>query len=101
METEVTNGGFQQFLDNCGREECDLAASGCSRIEAAKFEPIVRAALALVPVVPEDDWPAPVEDALNQIDERFYDAYEEVEGLLLLRLRYAADHPDEFRALRE
>jgi len=101
METEVQTGGFQQFIDNCGLLECELAAQGCARIGAPEFEKIARAALALVPQVPDDDWPEALETALNDVDERFYDSYTEVEGLLLLRLKYAAAHPDEFRALRD
>jgi hypothetical protein len=102
LEKEVMEGGYQQYLDSCGLLECELAAQGFARIGAPVFEKITRAALALVPDVPEeDDWPEPLETALGELDERFYDGYTEVEGLLLLRLKYAAEHPDEFRALRD
>lgn len=100
MEAEVNNGGFLQFFDNCGREEVEYARRGCARIGADHFARIVEAALALVPEGEEDDPPDASVAALNDVDERFYDGYREIEELLKLRLAYAADHPDEFRALR-
>lgn len=100
MEREVMTGGFQQFLDDCGREEAVLAAAGCERIGAKRFVPILRDVLDLVAEVPEDDWPDELEEELNALDERFYDSYDEVEGLLRLRLAYASAHPAEFRALK-
>ncbi len=101
MEGEVMNGGFVQFFDNCGLSEVELAAQGCARIGAAHFEPIVRKALELVDDVPDEDWPPSLVKALDDVDNDFYDAYLEVEELLKLRLAYAADHPEEFRALRD
>ena len=71
-----------------------------ARIGAPKFEVIVRKALDAVPVVPDDEWPAELADHLAALDEEFFDAYEHVEELLRRRLRYAVEHPDEFRALR-
>jgi len=100
MEKEMWDGGFEQFFDSCGHEEVELAALGCARIGAPKFEAIVRRALEAVPVVPDDEWPDDVEGLLAALDEEFFDAYEHVEELLRRRLRYAVEHPDEFRALR-
>ena len=100
MEAEVNDGGFVDFLDNCGREEVVLAAQGCARIGAPHFETVVKAALLLVPVVPEDEWPEDLVEKLNLLDETFFDTYKEFEGLLRLRLLYMADHPDKFRGMR-
>ena len=100
MESEVSSGGFEQFFDNCGREEVVLAGEGCRRIGAEHFAEIVDEALALVEDVPDDEWPDDLEEALTALDERFFDAYRDVEELLLLRLRYMAAHPDEFRGTR-
>ncbi len=100
MESEMWGGGFEQFFDACGHEEVELAAAGCARIRAPHFEVIVRRALELVPVVPDDDWPGDLESQLAALDEEFFDAYVHVEELLRRRLRYAVEHPGEFRALR-
>jgi hypothetical protein len=94
------SGGFEQFFDACGHDEVELAAAGCARIGADHFVAIVKKALDAVPVVPDDEWPEDLEARLSALDEEFFDAYKHVEELLRRRLRYAADHPEEFRALR-
>jgi len=100
MEAEVNDGGFLDFFDNCGREEVVLAAQGCARIGAPHFETLVKAALLVVPIVPEDEWPEDLVEKLNLFDETFFDTYKEFEGLLRLRLLYMADHPEKFRGMR-
>jgi len=100
MDAEVNDGGFLEFFDNCGREEVVLAAQGCARIGAPHFETLVKAALLLVPVVPEEEWPEELEAKLNLLDETFFDTYRELEELLKLRLAYMADHPEKFRGMR-
>lgn len=101
MEKEIWDGGFEQFFDSCGHEEVELAAKGCTRIGAPHFTAVVEKALAIVPIVPDDEWPEDLEERLAALDEEFFDAYKHVEELLRRRLRYAAEHPDEFRALRD
>jgi len=100
MEGAVNSGGFSQFFEDCGREEVEHARRGCERIGAPHFTEIVVAALAAVPEGEEDDLSEEVTEALNEVDERFYDGYRDIEELLKMRLAYAADHPDEFRLLR-
>jgi hypothetical protein len=100
MEKEVWDGGFEQFFDSCGHDEVELSAKGCARIGAPHFVAVIQKALDAVPVVPDDEWPDDLEERLQAIDDEFFDAYQHVEELLRRRLRYAVEHPDEFRALR-
>ena len=100
MEAEMWSGGFAEFFDACGHDEVELAAAGCARIGADHFVAIVQRALDAVPVVPDDEWPEDLEKTLAALDEEFFDAYQHVEELLRRRLRYALEHPAEFRALR-
>ena len=100
MEKEIWDGGFEQFFDSCGHEEVELARKGCARIGAPQFVTVIEKALAAVPTVPDDEWPEDIEERLAALDEEFFDAYQHVEELLRRRLRYAVEHPDEFRALR-
>jgi len=100
MDSEVNDGGFLEFFDNCGREEVVLAAQGCARIGAPHFETLVKAALLIVPIVPEEEWPEELTAKLEMLDETFFDTYRELEELLRLRLVYMADHPEKFRGMR-
>ena len=102
IESQVNNGGFDQYFFNCGPAIIEYAPVALCMIGAKACAAIVERAIEVVALLPVgqagryramEDADLPMEEQLALLDAAFW-AYPD--GLTDLLFRYVREHPDEF-----
>jgi hypothetical protein len=110
LETEVNNGGFNQFMFNKGPEAVTAALEFLDERGPEAVAQMLRRAIDALPggILPDtyDEMEAlladevlapPIDEAHNTINDEFFES-DEPDHLLRRRLELVRDHPDEFFA---
>ena len=91
LETEVNNGGFDQFFFNTNDEWNDLLVSSAQAIKAFDIAKICEKALKI-----KAEFEGPEEDLVEQLgecDDAFYNSKDYIDSLCV---QYAREHKDQF-----
>lgn len=107
LESEVNNGGFSQYFQNCSNETAGFVVDALQLIDAPQTSEICKRALMIafpmgLPSSPEEisaaaaNFGPGVEDALNGLDQDFFVYPNDLTELLYA---YVSAHPDEFGSL--
>jgi hypothetical protein len=111
VQTQVDNGGFDQFLYNQG-EYLQDAAAAARLVGADDYIPLFEEASALFPeglprglgergdflerLREDEEETAPLHRMLHTFEDRFYAIDDEINALEEHALRYAEQHPEDF-----
>ena len=92
LETEVNNGGFDQFFFNTNDEWNDLLVSSAQAIKAFDIAQICEKALKI-----KAEFEGTEEDRIDQLDECDDAFYKSRDNIDILCVQYARDHKDQFK----
>ena len=104
VESEVNNGGFSQYFQNCSAETASFVGEALDTIGAPRTADICRRAIACafpagLPTTPDGvssaarDFADDVLQELETLDEKFFGYPHNLTDLLFA---YVSKHPDEF-----
>ena len=107
LESEVNNGGFSQYFQNCSNETAGFVVEALHFIDAHQTAEICKRALSIafpmgLPSTPEairtaaENFAPDVDDALHSLDQDFYVYPNDLTELLYA---YVSTHPSEFGSL--
>lgn len=91
LESEVQNGGFDQFFENNGIEWGDIALNGLKRIDAIDFAILTEKAIEIYKNQ-DSEFESKRNPDFDDLDDEFYD----LEGLDKFQIQYIRKNYEEF-----
>ena len=91
LESEVQNGGFDQFFENNGIEWGEIALNGLKRIDAIDFAILAERAIEIYKNQ-DSEFENKRNPDFDDLDDEFYD----LEGLDKLQIQYIRQNYEEF-----